>query len=65
MINATIVNAVAESVFKLLNHATDLVRKKAVMVMQRIYQINPNMVADYTVILFFSIKGKNEKSSLW
>lgn len=32
---------------KLINHATDLVRKKALLVLQRIHQINPSLILDY------------------
>lgn len=33
--NPTIATAINESVIKLLNHTTDLVRKKAVLVLQK------------------------------
>ena len=36
LLNGTIVQALVEPVIKLLTHPTDLVRKKAVMVLQRI-----------------------------
>lgn len=41
LINPTIAAGVQEEVYKLLNHQTDLIRKKAIMVMQKLYTINP------------------------
>ena len=36
--NATIAASIVEHVVKLMNHTTDLVRKKAILVMQKIKQ---------------------------
>ncbi|KRX02553.1 Armadillo-type fold [Pseudocohnilembus persalinus] len=47
LLNSTMVNALYNTVQGLLTHQTDLVRKKAIMVYQRIYQLNPGMVTDY------------------
>jgi vesicle coat complex subunit len=37
--NSTIAGAISDAVMKLLNHTTDLVRKKAVLLLQRIVKI--------------------------
>lgn len=47
LINGTIVSALIDQINKLLIHPTDLVRKKAIMVLQKVYKINPSMVPDY------------------
>lgn len=47
LINPTIATGVQEEVYKLLNHQTDLVRKKAIMVMQKLYILNPSSIPDY------------------
>jgi AP-4 complex subunit epsilon-1 len=47
LINATIVTALLDQVTKLLTHTTDLVRKKAIMVLQKIYRLNQTYVQDY------------------
>lgn len=47
IINSTIANAVGDSVIKLLTHQTDLVRKKALLVVGRIQQISPGFINDY------------------
>lgn len=47
IINSTIANAVGDSVVKLLTHQTDLIRKKALLVIGRIQQICPGFIADY------------------
>lgn len=36
IMNTTIAGAILDSVTKLLNHGTDLVRKKAILILQRI-----------------------------
>lgn len=38
--NTTIAGAIVDSVVKLLNHSTDLVRKKAILALQRIVTMN-------------------------
>lgn len=45
--NRTIIQGVLDLVLKLLIHQTDLVRKKAVIVMQRIHQLQPELIPDY------------------
>lgn len=37
--NTTIAGAIVDSVVKLLNHSTDLVRKKAILALQRIVTV--------------------------
>ena len=49
LVNGTIVSALVDQILKLLIHPTDLVRKKAVMVLQKVYKINPSLVPDYEV----------------
>lgn len=39
IMNTTIASAISDAVVKLLNHATDLVRKKAILVLQKIVNI--------------------------
>jgi vesicle coat complex subunit len=41
--NTTIASAIADSVVKLLNHTTDLVRKKAILALQIIVNIALNL----------------------
>jgi AP-4 complex subunit epsilon-1 len=40
IMNSTIAGAISDAVVKLLNHSTDLVRKKAILVLQRIVNFN-------------------------
>jgi AP-4 complex subunit epsilon-1 len=47
LVNTTIVNALYEQVSKLLTHTTDLVRKKAIIVLQKIHKISPSTILDY------------------
>lgn len=47
LVNSTIVNAILDPVLKLLTHTTDLVRKKAYMVLNRINILLPGGVVDY------------------
>lgn len=42
-----IVHALVDPVISLLDHKAEAVRKKAVMIMQRIYNIQPNLIVDY------------------
>ncbi|CAD8095829.1 unnamed protein product [Paramecium sonneborni] len=46
LISKTFVNALTEPVLKLLTHNTDIVRKKALMVMQIIRQLNQDCIAE-------------------
>ncbi|CAD8096428.1 unnamed protein product [Paramecium sonneborni] len=46
LISKTFVNALTEPVLKLLTHSTDIVRKKALMVMQIIRQLNQDCIAE-------------------
>mmetsp|Transcript_19162 Transcript_19162/g.16450 ORF Transcript_19162/g.16450 Transcript_19162/m.16450 type:complete len:218 (-) Transcript_19162:2140-2793(-) len=41
-----IVNAIVEPVFKLLNHQSEFIRKKAVMAMHKIYQVSPSSITE-------------------
>ena len=45
--NATIATSISEHVIKLISHTTDLVRKKAILVMQKIKQETGATYADY------------------
>ena len=45
--NATIATSISEHVLKLITHTTDLVRKKAILVMQKIKQETGTAVPDY------------------
>jgi hypothetical protein len=45
--NSTIASAVSEHVIKLLTHATDLVRKKAILVLQKIKMATGTDIPDY------------------
>ncbi|EGR32873.1 hypothetical protein IMG5_068280 [Ichthyophthirius multifiliis] len=47
LMNSTIINGILEQVLKLLIHQTDLVRKKAIMVLQKIHQLSPSSIPDY------------------
>lgn len=47
IINETIANAIGDSVVKLLSHQTDLIRKKALLVIGRIQKICPGFINDY------------------
>ena len=47
IINETIANAIGDSVIKLLSHQTDLIRKKALLVIGRINKICPGFISDY------------------
>ncbi|KAL4495086.1 hypothetical protein ABPG72_015786 [Tetrahymena utriculariae] len=47
LMNKTILQGVLDQVIKLLIHHTDLVRKKAIMVLQRIHNISPDSIPDY------------------
>jgi len=45
--NSTIASAITEHVVKLLNHTTDLVRKKAVLVLQKIKMSTGAEIPEY------------------
>lgn len=45
--NATIASAITQHVIKLINHTTDLVRKKAVLVLQKIKISTGTEVPEY------------------
>ena len=47
IMNATIATSISEHVLKLITHTTDLVRKKAILVMQKIKQETGTAVPDY------------------
>ena len=47
LINPTIVEAISDSVVKLIGHQTDLVRKKAILILKKIQQISGNSIPDY------------------
>lgn len=47
LISPMMVGGVLEPLTKLLTHTTDLVRKKAVIVMHRINKIQPNTIPDF------------------
>lgn len=47
IVNETIANAVGDSVIKLLSHQTDLIRKKALLVIGRIQKVCPGFISDY------------------
>eukprot|EP00831_Metopus_contortus_P028189 TRINITY_DN23496_c0_g1_i2.p1 TRINITY_DN23496_c0_g1~~TRINITY_DN23496_c0_g1_i2.p1 ORF type:complete len:370 (-),score=34.75 TRINITY_DN23496_c0_g1_i2:3-1112(-) len=46
IVNSSIIEAVMEPVYKLLNHSNSLIKKKAVMVVHKFYLINPNLIND-------------------
>ena len=45
--NATIAASISEHVVKLITHTTDLVRKKAILVLQKIKQETGTALPDY------------------
>lgn len=45
--NSTIASSILEHVVKLVNHTTDLVRKKAILVIQKIKQSTGIEIQDY------------------
>ena len=45
--NTTIAGAIIADVIKLVNHTTDLVRKKAVLALQRIKQVQGGEISEY------------------
>lgn len=47
IMNSTIAASITEHVIKLLNHTTDLVRKKAIIVMQKIKQATGTEIVEY------------------
>lgn len=47
IMNPTIASAIVDSVLKLITHTTDLVRKKAILILQKIKMENGIEVADY------------------
>jgi AP-4 complex subunit epsilon-1 len=47
IMNSTIASSILEHVVKLVNHTTDLVRKKAILVIQKIKQITGAEIPDY------------------
>lgn len=47
IMNSTIASAVNEHVVKLLSHATDLVRKKAILVLQKIKMATGNDIPEF------------------
>mgnify|MGYP000984550990 CR=1 FL=1 len=47
LMNPTIVASVTDFVLKLINHQTDLVRKKTLLVLDKIQRITPGQVSDY------------------
>jgi len=56
--NSQIMSATYDLVHNLLNHASDFVRKKAVMVMHRFWQINPNGVVDIDKVMKVALCDK-------
>lgn len=47
IMNTTIASAITDNVVKLLTHTTDLVRKKAILVLQKIKLCTGNEVPEY------------------
>ena len=47
LMNTSIVGSVADAVVKLLSHQTDLVRKKTLLVIEKIQRVSPNYLSDY------------------
>ena len=45
--NSTIASAIQDAVIKLLNHSTDLVRKKAILVLQKMVRVTGQPISDY------------------
>jgi len=45
--NTSIVGSVADAVVRLLSHQTDLVRKKTLLVIEKIQRVSPNYLSDY------------------
>ena len=45
LMNATVVQALGDSVIKLLSHRTDIVRKKSLLVMQKMQMISPGSIS--------------------
>ena len=61
IMNQTIATAISESVIKLINHQTDLVRKKAILVLQKIVFCVVILAIRYRK-LNSRLQGQNEKS---
>ena len=47
IMNTTIAGAITDSIIKLMGHQTDLIRKKAILVLQKIQLVTGNSVPDY------------------
>ena len=47
ILNTTIASAIGDSILKLLSHQVDLIRKKALLVLGRIFEISPGFISDY------------------
>jgi AP-4 complex subunit epsilon-1 len=47
LMNSSIVGSVADAVIKLMSHQTDLVRKKALLVIEKIQRVSPSYLSDY------------------
>jgi AP-4 complex subunit epsilon-1 len=45
--NSSIVGSVADAVLKLINHQTDLVRKKTLLVIEKIQRVSPTYLSEY------------------
>lgn len=46
LMNSSIVASVSDSVLKLMSHQTDLVRKKTLLVIQKIQKVSPGYITD-------------------
>ena len=51
LINNIIIEACLDNIIKLTKHPTDLVRKKALLVLQKIYQVDPSKLPTFKTIL--------------
>jgi AP-4 complex subunit epsilon-1 len=47
LMNSSIVGSVADAVVKLINHQTDLVRKKTLLVIEKIQRVSPSHLTEY------------------
>jgi AP-4 complex subunit epsilon-1 len=47
LMNSSIVGSVADAVIKLMSHQTDLVRKQALLVIEKIQRVSPSYLSDY------------------
>ena len=48
LVNTGFLHAFSEQIIKLLNHANELIRKKAIIVLNRFMKLNPSLVSEYS-----------------